>query len=176
MTKRILGKPFSFKKRLRLYWRDAFTCRYCSRTMHPLSDDLTLDHIDPQGGDDDDNLATSCRSCNSRKGNKPYIPEPITTERMLKALGKGRTAEKPSLYDVKQIMEVVAQHWQVTPAQMISMSRQNLLVRARADLAHRLRREGLSLMEIARILGRSDHSTVVHLLKTYPHKEWINGE
>ena len=48
--------------------RDEWTCVYCG-----AQDDLTCDHIIPlaRGGtNDNENLATACRSCNSSKGKK----------------------------------------------------------------------------------------------------------
>lgn len=57
-------------KRLRIYRRDGFECVVCGS-----NDDLTLDHIVPfsdNGSDDDSNLQTMCRSCNSRKGTRGW--------------------------------------------------------------------------------------------------------
>jgi hypothetical protein len=48
-----------------VFERDGYCCIYCSAT-----EDLTLDHVIPYskgGSDEPDNLATCCRSCNSRK-------------------------------------------------------------------------------------------------------------
>jgi hypothetical protein len=48
-----------------VFERDRYCCVYCSAT-----EDLTLDHVIPYskgGSDEPDNLATCCRSCNSRK-------------------------------------------------------------------------------------------------------------
>lgn len=55
-----------------LIWEAEYTdgCHYCGNT-----DDLTIDHIVPssQGGKDTpSNITVACRSCNSRKGTKPY--------------------------------------------------------------------------------------------------------
>lgn len=52
--------------RERVYERDGWVCVFCG-----LSGDLTLDHIYPWslgGSDDEDNLQTACRPCNSSKG------------------------------------------------------------------------------------------------------------
>ena len=49
-----------------VYERDEFRCVICGTT-----DDLTLDHAHPWslgGSDDESNLRTLCRSCNSSKG------------------------------------------------------------------------------------------------------------
>jgi 5-methylcytosine-specific restriction endonuclease McrA len=64
--------------RLAIYMRDDFKCVYCRRslmrTVCPF--DLTLDHLVPRalGGDHSvKNLATACRSCNSRKGARSWL-------------------------------------------------------------------------------------------------------
>lgn len=52
--------------RARVFSRDSHACRRCSRTT-----DLTIDHVVPYaagGSDDEANLQTLCRRCNSRKG------------------------------------------------------------------------------------------------------------
>lgn len=55
--------------RLRIFARDGFACVYCGTTTGRLE----CDHVFPAskgGGNDDDNLATACRSCNASKGAK----------------------------------------------------------------------------------------------------------
>lgn len=57
--------------RIDIYQRDEFTCVYCGDVFG--KDDLTLDHILPKsrhGGNDYSNLATSCKPCNNRKGDR----------------------------------------------------------------------------------------------------------
>ena len=51
--------------------RDDYSCRYCGDDFSAIPLDLTLDHLFPvsRGGVDEMwNLATACRSCNSKKG------------------------------------------------------------------------------------------------------------
>jgi 5-methylcytosine-specific restriction endonuclease McrA len=63
-----LSVPFS---RGNVFIRDRYTCLYCGRTRKPH--DLTLDHIIPRslGGETCwENLATACRRCNIKKGNR----------------------------------------------------------------------------------------------------------
>jgi len=65
------------EKRLALYIRDSFTCAYCGRDLKSLDpSEVTLDHLLPRsaGGDNDaTNLITACRSCNSSRGDKPWL-------------------------------------------------------------------------------------------------------
>ena len=61
----------SGKRRFHIFVRDKFRCQYCATKFQPA--DLTLDHILPSsrgGSDEPENLATSCRRCNQRKGNR----------------------------------------------------------------------------------------------------------
>jgi len=60
----------TFSKR-HVFVRDHYTCQYCGRKENP--NDLTLDHILPQsrGGKSVwENLVTSCKRCNVRKGSR----------------------------------------------------------------------------------------------------------
>lgn len=60
-------KNISEKLRLKIYRRDGYRCCRCG------SNDLTIDHIIPvsKGGTNEDkNLRTMCRICNSKKGTK----------------------------------------------------------------------------------------------------------
>ena len=55
--------------RIRIFSRDGWKCKKC---LSPT--DLTIDHIKSVkrgGGNDDENLQSLCRSCNSSKGSKP---------------------------------------------------------------------------------------------------------
>ena len=63
--------------RLAIYLRDSFRCQYCRRQLNNTDCpfDLTLDHLVPRalgGTHNVDNLATACRSCNSRKGARSW--------------------------------------------------------------------------------------------------------
>lgn len=61
-------------KKDNVFWRDNYTCQYCGNQF--LRSNLTLDHVTPRskGGPKTwDNIVTSCKECNQRKGDKlPY--------------------------------------------------------------------------------------------------------
>tara|TARA_R100000231_G_C5207546_1_gene129461 strand:- start:8 stop:493 length:486 start_codon:yes stop_codon:yes gene_type:complete len=73
--------------RKNIYWRDKYTCQYCSGEFRYKQ--LSLDHVIPKsrgGGRGWLNLVTCCHACNQKKGNKtpseacmgliktPYVP------------------------------------------------------------------------------------------------------
>lgn len=51
------------EKRCAIYARDGFRCVYCGERKR-----LCLDHLDPEGGNAEDNLVSSCWDCNTDKG------------------------------------------------------------------------------------------------------------
>jgi hypothetical protein len=51
------------EKRCAIYARGSFKCAYCLKRAR-----LCLDHVNPRGGNGDDNLAPSCWDCNGEKG------------------------------------------------------------------------------------------------------------
>lgn len=64
-------KSLSKKARFEVFKRDSFTCQYCG--AHPPTVVLHVDHINPvaNGGDNEqDNLVTSCDSCNQGKSDR----------------------------------------------------------------------------------------------------------
>lgn len=60
------------ERRIAIYIRDNFTCAFCGIKYD--RDQLSLDHIHAVscgGGNENTNLVTCCKNCNSRKGNMP---------------------------------------------------------------------------------------------------------
>lgn len=65
------------ERRLALYIRDSFSCAYCGRDLKSAEPcEVTLDHLLPRhygGGNENTNLVTACRSCNSSRQDKPWM-------------------------------------------------------------------------------------------------------
>lgn len=81
--------------RFNVFLRDKFTCQYCAKVSK--AEELTFDHVIPRskGGKTEwENVVTSCRSCNTAKGNKS-----------LKKLGisLNKNPNVPSNYELKEI-------------------------------------------------------------------------
>lgn len=77
-----MSKRKGIGKRLRfeIFKRDEFTCQYCG--AHPPKAILHVDHITPVaegGGNEPENLITSCDGCNLGKSDIPLdvIPQPL---------------------------------------------------------------------------------------------------
>jgi len=72
-------KPISAKTRFDVFKRDGFLCAYCG--AHPPEVLLHVDHIIPVfegGGNDQDNLITSCERCNLGKGKESLEKVPMS--------------------------------------------------------------------------------------------------
>jgi hypothetical protein len=69
----------SKKTRFEIFKRDGLMCRYCGK--RPPETILEVDHVVPRcegGGDEPENLVTSCFDCNRGKGGRPLdavLPE-----------------------------------------------------------------------------------------------------
>jgi CRISPR/Cas system Type II protein with McrA/HNH and RuvC-like nuclease domain len=65
------------ERRLAIYIRDGFCCAYCGRDLRAArAAEVTLDHLTPrsQGGHNKEtNLVLACLSCNSSRGDKPWM-------------------------------------------------------------------------------------------------------
>jgi len=71
-----MGKRLSEDDKLRIFIRDDFKCQYCE--FDASSDfevwyhaNLNVDHVNPNGTNDDSNLVTACRACNLYKWKHP---------------------------------------------------------------------------------------------------------
>lgn len=62
------------ENRLKVFERDGYLCKYCSKQLTRFT--ATLDHVQPvsKGGDNSiANLVTACLHCNSRRGSRPVM-------------------------------------------------------------------------------------------------------
>lgn len=74
-------KSLSKKTRFEVFKRDGFVCQYCGNS--PPTVILEIDHIIPVkdgGGNEVDNLLTSCFDCNRGKGTRSLEVSPDTLE------------------------------------------------------------------------------------------------
>jgi 5-methylcytosine-specific restriction endonuclease McrA len=68
-----MGEWIAKKRRLSLYERDQYKCRYCGKDLKNDSGNLSLDHVVPKskgGKNNDDNLVTACAMCQWKKLDK----------------------------------------------------------------------------------------------------------
>jgi hypothetical protein len=65
------------ERRLAIHIRDEFACLYCGRSLKNAEPgELTLDHLRPRsagGGNENENLVTACKPCNSSRGDRPWV-------------------------------------------------------------------------------------------------------
>jgi len=64
-------------KRL-VHERAHFCCEYCQTCQDNIGQAMHVEHIDPAGGNDPDNLCLSCSSCNQSKGKAVIALDPET--------------------------------------------------------------------------------------------------
>ncbi len=66
------------KLKQRVYERAAACCEYCQTSEENCGQMMTVDHIDPNGGDTSDNLCLCCWNCNTSKHKATTAPDPET--------------------------------------------------------------------------------------------------
>lgn len=80
-------KSLSKKSRFEVFKRDGFQCQYCGQV--PPACVLEVDHIDPVskgGGDEIENLVTSCFDCNRGKSDRAISAAPPSFAEMTASL------------------------------------------------------------------------------------------
>lgn len=58
--------------------RADYTCEYCQTAQRAIGQAMHVEHINPRGGDNPDNLCLSCPSCNLSKASAVSAPDPLT--------------------------------------------------------------------------------------------------
>lgn len=64
----------------RVHERAAFQCEYCQTGQRVTGQAMHVEHISPGGGDDLENLALSCATCNLSKARATSALDPSTGE------------------------------------------------------------------------------------------------
>lgn len=86
--------PIGKKRRFDVFDRDKFTCQYCGRTSEEVT--LEIDHIIPVskgGGNEPENLRTSCRDCNRGKRDSEIGKEANPTDSLRRKQEMNETSE-----------------------------------------------------------------------------------
>ena len=151
----------SFKLRLKVYMRDLFTCKYCRKAMNPLSDELTLDHVHPEGLSEEDNLVTACVTCNTRKGNRDaeQFKALVTLEAQQRV-----TLPKETDLSLDDLLLQASTMSKIHPSLIRNKGAQREVVHARTRFAVLARNAGYSLPSIGRFLNKH-HTTVLHMIE-----------
>jgi chromosomal replication initiation ATPase DnaA len=70
-----------------------------------------------------------------------------------------------NMQSVDEIINEVCKRWGITEEELKGKSRLNIYVKARKEVAHKLRELGLSYPSIAQILGKEDHTTIINYFR-----------
>lgn len=82
----------------------------------------------------------------------------------------------PPRLPLDRMLAFVAGHYGVTIRELKGQGRQRPLVNGRSVIAKVLRERGLSYPVIARLIGRSDHTTAMNLVETFDTRAKYNPE
>lgn len=112
--------------RFKILNRDNFTCRYCGKKAH--DSEIEVDHIIPRskgGCDSEDNLITSCFSCNRGKAAKLLTSEELpkadismAIELAKKAYKINKEKEKQTSLAIDMFLELAPHKHDLTPDQI----------------------------------------------------------
>lgn len=108
-----VGRWIRVDKRLAIYLRDDFTCLLCGCALcNTDPQDITLDHVKPRskgGTNDERNLFTCCRSCNSSRQDQrlsAYAPSwvcELVRRNVRRSLKKYRTLARSIIEDKRKL-------------------------------------------------------------------------
>ena len=138
--------------------------------MNPFDENLSLDHIDPNGDDSEQNLVTSCKPCNIAKSNFPlgvFLKRGEINKECAVFFETQRqinSAIEQSGSPMLSILNSVEKETAVASKLIRGKSRERHIVQARMIFVVRARTAGYSLPTIARFLGKH-HTSVMHLEK-----------
>lgn len=118
----------SQKVRFEVFKRDGFVCQYCG--SHPPEIILEVDHITPVcegGGNEIDNLVTSCFACNRGKSGNPLTVVPKSLDEKAEEV-REREAQISGYRDVIQsrLDRIEDDMWQVADAMIENGSKNGI--------------------------------------------------
>jgi Bacterial dnaA protein helix-turn-helix/HNH endonuclease len=171
----------SYKLRLKINFRDCFSCRYCGKRMNPLDDDIEIDHIDPLGDNNELNLVTACKRCNVRKNNRHarQFMAQRANEIEAELAGVDLSPASPGIFPpmlqrrskkepLREVLTRTAIECDVSVEDIIVKDNRAHSVAARRQFCSTARMMGYSLPEIGRTIRRH-HTSVLHLVSTVGH-------
>ena len=85
-------------------------------------------------------------------------------------------AEPTRYFSVRALIDSVADDFGISHGELIGSARTRLFVNARAVVIQILHRRGWSYSRIARAVGRNDHTTMIHSVKTFEKRAEYNAE
>ncbi len=63
-----------------IHERAGYCCEYCQTCQEIIGQAMHVEHIDPNGSDDPDNLCLACANCNLSKAQATTAPDPETND------------------------------------------------------------------------------------------------
>jgi hypothetical protein len=117
-TGRSPRKGLSKKTRFDVFKRDGFVCQYCG--AHPPAVVLNVDHVTAVangGGNDPDNLTTSCEPCNSGKGARPLsaVPQSLSAQAAMVAEKEAQLRGYHAVMEARKV-RLCEEMWRVAEA------------------------------------------------------------
>jgi hypothetical protein len=76
----MISKPSWNEIKQRVYERAGGCCEYCQTCEVNTGQTMQIDHIDPNGGGELENLCLACWNCNNHKRQAIFVPDPETGE------------------------------------------------------------------------------------------------
>ncbi len=89
----------------RVHQRAGNRCEYCQTPQRAMGQAMHVEHIDPDGSDNLENLCLSCPSCNLSKARATFAPDPETDE--LVPLFNPRTQNWSAHFEWRQNGQVI---------------------------------------------------------------------
>jgi hypothetical protein len=121
-------KSVSKSVRFEIFKRDGFLCQYCG--AHPPAVVLVVDHIVPVaagGGNEDDNLVSSCEPCNQGKAARSLTQVPQSLTDKATAVAE-REAQLKGYHKIMEARRdrIEAESWNVAEVYMVNFGKDTM--------------------------------------------------